>query len=133
MFLAVTISIAVLFAVPVVASVFSVSIVITVFPFFHVEPVDDGTQVRKFVAQTKILEQGIVGFMRIVGTSYINGEVGYPCDDLCVGDQPDGGGVEYHVVEVPFQNIDGLHQSLACQQLGGVGRDCSTGEDTQVG
>lgn len=90
MFLAVTISIAVLFAVPVVASVFSVSIVITVFPFFHVEPVDDGTQVRKFVAQTKILEQGIVGFMRIVGTAYINGEVGYPCDDLCVGDQPDG-------------------------------------------
>ena len=76
MFLAVTISIAVLFAVPVVASVFSVSIVITVFPFFHVEPVDDGTQVRKFVAQTKILEQGIVGFMRIVGTAYINGEVG---------------------------------------------------------
>lgn len=72
MLLSVAVAITVLLSVSVIAAVFSVSIVIAVFPLFHVQAVDYGTQVGELVAQAEIFEQGIVGFVGIVGAADIN-------------------------------------------------------------
>ena len=99
---------------------------------FHVQAVDYGTQVGELVAQAEIFEQGIVGFVGIVGAADINREVGHPCDDLCVGHHSDGSGVEHDIVEVLFQDIDGFHQCLACQQFGRFGGTVPPGRMLRV-
>ena len=70
--------------------------------------------------------------MRIVGTAYVNADVGNACYELRVGDHADRGGVEHDIVVVFFQQFDGIVQGFARQQLRGVGRDGSAGQYMKI-
>ena len=129
----VPVAIAVFLAIAVVPAVLAVAVIVAVLLLFHVQAVDNGAQTGQTLVGVQLVDELVVVLMRIVGTAYVNADVGDACYELRVGDHADRGGVEHDIVVVFFQQFDGIVQGFARQQLRGVGRDSSAGQDVEVG
>lgn len=114
--------------VPVAIAIFlAVAVIVAVLLLFHVQSVDNSAQTGQTLVGVQLVDELVVVLMRIVGTAYVNADVGNACYELRVGDHADRGGVEHDIVVVFFQQFDGIVQGFARQQLRGVGRDGSAG------
>lgn len=69
---------------------------------------------------------------RIVCTTDIDQHVCHTGDDRAIGHHADGSSVEDDVVVLLLQTGDRLVERTAGYQLGGIGRDGTTGEDVKV-
>ena len=71
---------AVFLAIAVVPAVLAVAvIVVAVTSSFHVQAVDNGAQTRQTLVGVQLVDELVVVLMRIVGTAYVNADIGNAC------------------------------------------------------
>ena len=81
----VPVAIAVFLAIAVVPAVLAVAVLL----LFHVQAVDNGAQTGQTLVGVQLVDELVVVLMRIVGTAYVNADVGDACYELRVGDHAD--------------------------------------------
>ena len=128
----VPIAIAVFLAIAVVPAVLAVAVIVAVLLLFHVQAVDNGAQTGQTLVGVQLVDELVVVLMRIVGTAYVNADVGNACYELRVGDHADRGSVVLEIVVVFFLLFDGIVLGFACQLFRGVGRDGSAGQYMKI-
>ena len=81
----VPVAIAVFLAIAVVPAVLAVAVIVAVLLLFHVQAVDNCAQTGQTLVGVQLVDELVVVLMRIVGTAYVNADVGDACYELRVG------------------------------------------------
>ena len=85
------------------------------------------------MALLQLVDELVIGLMRIVGTADIDAGICYTGKDERVGHHADRGCIQYDVVIFFAQCADGIFQRLACQEFRWIGRDGATQYQAEVG
>lgn len=117
----VPVAIAIFLAVAVVPAVLAVAVIVAVLLLFHVQSVDNSAQTGQTLVGVQLVDELVVVLMRIVGTAYVNADVGNACYELRVGDHADRGGVEHDIVVVFFNSSMASSRDLRANSSVGLG------------
>lgn len=115
-----------------VAILLAIAIAVAVLALGHVDAVDDRREVRNLMLVAQRVDEAEATLRRIVCTTDIDQHVCHTGDDRAVGHHADGSSVEDDVVVLLLQTGDRLVERTAGYQLGGIGRNGTTGEDVKV-
>ena len=130
--IAVTVAIAFAVAVLAVTAVLAVAVVIAGAAAVHVYAVDKDAYMMELAFADKFVDKLEIALGGEAGTADIDCKVGYTGDNLGISNHSDRGAVDYYIVEVLLQYIDGIVQGMTGHKLCRVRWYYSARKDVEI-